>query len=369
MRLTRTTKAPSAVLATASAVALVLGLAACGSDGGDSDDQTYNFQFSSFQGEGGAQGQLVKWYFDEVDKRTDGRVTAELFWTGSLVPAEETVPALQDGRVEMAQGNTAYSAPEAFPLTNVWSIPFTTDNVAAVNATMADLYTGSDLPKEFENQNMHLLTWLGGTPNVTGSEKQIASLEDFKGKKVRAVGYTLDALDAVGADPIALTVNEIYEALERGTIDAYSSMIFDVIADFKFYEPAKYVLDDGQGFYNGTFLAINKDVWDDLPDDLQAVMTEVGQEAQAKLIEIYSEVDAKACQTIKDNGGTVTALPDSEVEKWKDLVGDGPLDKWASVADNAGFDSGAFRQEFLEELAKNEAKFSDYRSGVRACVG
>ncbi|MEX2373113.1 MAG: hypothetical protein WD800_04865, partial [Dehalococcoidia bacterium] len=51
--------------------------------------ETYNLQFASYIGQGAAQSKAQEWWADEIEKRTDGRVTIEFFYQGSLLPATD----------------------------------------------------------------------------------------------------------------------------------------------------------------------------------------------------------------------------------------------------------------------------------------
>ena len=146
------------------------------------------------------------------------------------------------------------------------------------------------------------------------SKRKIETVDDLKGLKVRTSGDGGEILARMGASPIFLPGGELYEAMQRGTIDAFEyaglstnwSMHFNEIADYVIISPVRAPSDPHVWF-------VNKKSWEALPDDLkvlvQNVLTRWTQEQQ----NFESHNDLDAIQYFRDAGCEVYDLP-KEVE-------------------------------------------------------
>lgn len=106
-------------------------------------------------------------------------------------------------------------------------------------------------------------------------------MEDFKGIRVRTPGWYMDILTILGASVTPLPGSEIYLALERGIIDAVEFSSPAVNYPMGFHEITKYVIEPGVHQPSCQFdVVINKKKWDELPDDLKAIVEICAKETQ-----------------------------------------------------------------------------------------
>jgi TRAP-type mannitol/chloroaromatic compound transport system substrate-binding protein len=113
------------------------------------------------------------------------------------------------------------------------------------------------------------------------SNKRVTKIEDFKGTKIRTVGWSQDVLTRLGASVTPLPVGEIYLALERGIIDAveFSSPTANVSTGFQ--DITKYVIEPGVHQPSCQFdVVINMNKWKALPEDLKAIVEMCAKETQ-----------------------------------------------------------------------------------------
>lgn len=329
--------------------------------------QEFELQFASYVGAAAAQSRAQQWWAEEVEKRTNGRVQVEFFFGGSLLGATDILRGVGDGRASMGYVANAYH-PAELPLSSVVGVPFMTSNAEAQMRTFMDLYeTNAAFRDEWQSKNVHVLFFNPLSENILGTREPISGIGDLKGKRIRGLGYVNQVLDAIGANPVAIAAPEIYEALLRNTLDGYSGFAFEVVTALKLQEVAPHTVATGTGNYVFAATPINLDLWKSMPEDIQAVLTEVSQEFQDKVAEYLAQTEDEVCQTIIDAGGSVGVLPAADVETIRTAIGDSIEKDWIKTAEARGADAGAFLTEYKAKLAEYEAKV-DYISGVKRCA-
>lgn len=336
--------------------------------GGD-PEETFELRFANFLGPDAAQVQAMQWWAEQVEERTDGRVTVEFFHSGALLDAGDTLPGIGDGRAEMGHVAHFYH-PGELPLSTVSELPFLVANPQVQARTFNQLYAeNEDFRAEWEAMGVHVMHFNPSGVIILGSTDPIEGPDDLDGRQVRAVGYAATALDAVGANPQALEAPEIYESLQRGLIDAYSSFPFEVITAFQLQEVAPYVADPGLGNYLLTAAPISLSVWESMPADIQQTLTEVSDELMDEAVwDIYAEVEDDVCDAIADAGGQATVFSDDDVDAWQDLLGPDVIDGWLDDVAAPRDTAERFLDEYRDALEVH-AQDSDFDSGVRRCAG
>ncbi len=325
-------------------------------------------QAQSYLSESAALGRVAAWFYDELESRTDGAVTVDAFWDGSLVEALGIRDAVSGGRLDIGQATHSYH-PEAFPLTNITALPFETDNVPAQTAALTALYHDDEAFRaEWESQGIRLISFLAVPPSVLGSSEPIASLDQLQGQQVRGVDRFIPALEAIGANPVSLTAFELYESLERGVVSAYTGVPLDVVGSLGLHEVAPHLVDTGQGNYSGAYLAMSLQAWDSLPASVQETIDEIATELPELVGQYYAEGEDVACTAFADAGGSVTVLDDGERDRWAELIGDGIEGPWREAAEAAGADPDALLEAYRTGVAEAEGQFGDYENGLARCA-
>ncbi len=106
-------------------------------------------------------------------------------------------------------------------------------------------------------------------------EKQILTIDDFKGLKLRAPNPRAgDLFEALGAAPQFMKKTELYMALKTGVVDGFGSGYGSLHAE-KFHEVMKYVTWVGTPAATQEDIVVSRNVWNKLPDDLKKIMREV----------------------------------------------------------------------------------------------
>jgi TRAP-type transport system periplasmic protein len=334
-----------------------------------SDIEELELQMASFLSPGTAQGVAISWWIEELAARTDGKVTVQTFWNAELLGAQEIKDGLRDGRVQLGNMTYAYT-PSDFPLTQIVEVPFLGNNVPAQATALNQLYANNeDFRNEWENQGIKVMSFVGIPAALTGAKEPVTTVDWYRGKTVRASGFFVKALEAVGSNAAAIPVTDVYEAMQRGTIDAYGGLILDVITPLSLHEVGPHVHDAGLGHYANSTWTMALDTWNSLSPGLQAIIEDLNAEFPAVLTDAYSETEDAACTVILDSGGSVHIFSEEETQKWADAIGDTPLQTWVDLADGAGADGAPMYDEFKGYFdAAASGEFADYESGIARCV-
>ena len=234
----------------------------------------------------------------QVKELTEGAIDIRVYAGGELVPPLQAFEAVSQGSVELAHGAAYYQAGKA-PASQFFSaVPFGL-NAQGMNAW---LYAGGGMalyrevyapfnvvPFPMGNSGVQMAGWF---------RKEIKTMADFKGLKMRIPGLGGKVLAKAGGTPVLLAGGEIYTALERGTIDAtewvgpYHDLRLGLYRAAKpYYSP---------GWHEpGTALelAVNKKTWEGLPKDLKSIIETA---AQAINVWMLSEFEAKNAGALRE---------------------------------------------------------------------
>ncbi len=208
-----------------------------------------------------------------VEKMSGGRLKITVYGGGELVPALGVFDAVSQGTVEMGHSAAYYWAGKCPSAQFFAAIPFGF-NAQAMNAWM---YSGGGIKLwEEAYKPFNVKPFVAGNTGVQMGgwfNKEINSIEDFKGLKMRMPGLGGKVIAKAGASAILVAGGEIYTNLERGVIDAteWIGPYHDYLMGF--YKAAKYYYYPGW-HETGTPLeaTVNLKAWNALPDDLKAIL-------------------------------------------------------------------------------------------------
>lgn len=350
-------------------VAAGLVLTGCSGAASPSGEESFELQFASYNVPDAAESLAQKEWAKRVEERTEGRVKVEFFFQESLLGAAETLPGVADGRADLGWVATGYH-PAELPLTSIVGIPFITQDPNAQNRAMADLYAShEELRSEWEQQGVHVLGWNPSSANIVASKQEVQTMDDLQGVKVRGYGYVSEALSLAGMNAIGLAQPEVYEALQRGVLDATSGASLNIAVDRKFQEVAPYFVGLDFGTYSITADVISKRTWDSLPEDIKEIMTEVSAEQREFYAEFLEQEEAEACEQLLAAGGTPIILSTEETQAWRDKAGPEIRAIWKEdvASANPEADADAFYEAYVDAMAREE-EGSTYVEPLKRCA-
>ncbi len=300
----------------------------------------------NFPGMGTAVNKLVAL----IDEMSAGRLQVKVYGAGELVPAFEVFDAVSAGTAEMGHGAAYYWKGKSEVAQFFSTVPFG----LTAQEMNAWLYYGGGMELWQElYEPFGLLPLAAGNTGVQMGgwfNKEINSLDDLKGLKMRIPGLGGEVLRRLGGTPVNLPGGEIFTALQSGTIDAtewvgpYNDLAFGL------YKAAKYYYYPGW-HEPGTALEciVNRKAFDGLPPDLQAIVVTACKAVNLDLLsEFTARNNAALHQLVTEHKVTLRSFPETvlkELRKVADKV----------VAELAGKDPMAQKifasfQEFREQV-------------------
>ena len=311
-------------------------------------------KFGSWTSPKGGFGKTKDWYLTEVEKRTNGRVKFERYWSSSLAPAKELLDALDAGIADVATIMPSYY-PGKLPLGTVASVPGVWENPYDGGMAYHALYKEmAPLQKELAKYNSRFLSPVIISVYQISTVQRVDSIAALKGVKLRAAGHQATLMKALGAVPVGMSAPEIYTALERGTIDGvcFSPAAITV---YGLHQVLKYYWPVSVGGL-GIFLGINEDVWKKLPADIRKIMEEVAMVAPENNYRNY-EIKGNKAALEKMKAAGVKTLEASESAKAqvmkvaKESIGD----NWVAEQEAKGRPGREVLDRFTELVKKYQA--------------
>jgi len=301
---------------------------------GASAQQARKLTYATFYGSSEFYEMSAKYFMDEVTKRTQGKVTFQPYYGGTLLKTAEMSTGLAKGAADIGAAVPAAFNPREFPLTGV-VMPFISENPIAVTYAFKELMdTTPELQQEYQRNNQKLLWALASGENSLWTNKPIRTAADLKGSRIRAIIGVADGIKALGGTPISIPWVEALELVQRGGAEGVSGTPFNQAVITKVYDMAPYASNAGRmGVYTPVTWSINLDTWKSLDPATQKVMEEVAAEVPGKYFAAYEgEMNKAVEQARAATKMTYVPLDDAEVKRWQDVARPEVQKKWADMA-------------------------------------
>ena len=306
------------------ALGLLLGLAACApaeepaaaNTAGAADTQVYEWKMittwpKNLPGLGAAPERLA----ERLRIMSNGRLDIKVYGAGELVGALEVFDAVSQGTAQMGHGAAYYWRGKNPAAAMFATVPFGM-NAQEMNGWLR--YGGGlELWQELYGK-FNLVPFAAGNSGVQMAgwfNKEINSIDDLQGLKMRIPGIGGEVLSRAGGVPVVLPGGEIFTALQTGVIDAtewvgpYNDLAFSL------HTAAKYYYYPGWHEPGPTLEAfVNKDAWEALPPDLQAMIEVATQAINEDMLSEFTARNNAALDTlINEHGVQLRRLPDDVI--------------------------------------------------------
>ena len=304
------------LFAVVAALALAMGLAACGDD-----DETGGTDTTSTTGTSGAApgaevtlrlgyvtpaahpyGVAIDQFVKDVTDVSGGKVaitTLPVYGGGNDL---QLLNDVRGGSVEMGSISTAVWGTQGVTSFDALQAPFLITRYDLEREVIAG-EIGAQMLEGVAELGLHgLAIHEGGLRKPLGATKPLVSPADFRGAKIRSVESPIlvAGLRALGADPTPLPIGDVYNALRSGTVDGMEANL-GLVQTFKFYEVAKFITANVNLWPFPTALVVNQSVWDGLTAEQQGWITEAADKVPGFSIDIF-EAPSDLVQTLCSEG-------------------------------------------------------------------
>jgi len=308
--------------------------------------------------------EMIKWWGSHVEKRSGGKIKVEYYWGGLLGSSKEMLYSIERGTCDVGV---------IFPMYFEKELPLATANTCLIGTFENDPAVTSkawwkltqefpQIPGEWQDHNQRLLMGWEVGPYLWMTKEPLRTFEDLDGLKCGVWGGKgpRDLFKDMGSIAIAIPSVEVYDALDKGTMDGRACTT-PMMVTYKYYEVCKYVTDTGLGTTGSPVYAmsINSDTWKSIPSDLQKVISEVSEDWWDYFEKRVTEVQKQDRIFLQEQGMTFLEFSDEDKAKVRALpVFDEYKKKYIQRAKDHGYagDLAERAYERYKELIKEGAK-------------
>ena len=252
----------------------------------------------------------LKWWMDEVEKATQGRVKVVPHYAGSLVSMNDTMKSVREGAVPMgvvAMGAISGLMPAVSYIEAIGGMPDRPDTFVQAQVALRPV-----LEPQFHGQGVEYLWSQGSGPLVVlCRDRHLNTREDWKGRKIRTAGrWQVEQIRALGASPVAMDPGEMYIALQNRTLDC--ALANNVLAlGLKLHEvaPKITVL---RAPVNLTAYIINSAAFAKLAPQDRSATIRLGVEAERRSAIYLVQASNEAADQMKTQRADITTLTDAD---------------------------------------------------------
>ena len=261
---------------------------------------------------------------DLVEEMSNGQMKITVYGAGEQVPAFGVFDAVSSGSHQMGHSGGYFWKGKVPAAQFFTGVPFglTADEINA----WTNRGGGLELWREiYEPFNIYPIpAGNTGTQMFGWFNKEINSLEDIKGLKMRIPGIGGEVLKRAGGIPVTLPGGELFTALQTGVIDATEWVGPYNDLTFGFQQTAKYYYYPGWHEPGSMLeLLINKDAWNSLPKHLQVIIETASKAVNQDILDEYTARNNKALRELVDvHGVELRRLPDDVITEFKIIAND-----------------------------------------------
>jgi TRAP-type mannitol/chloroaromatic compound transport system substrate-binding protein len=300
---------------------------------------------------GPAQARTVSY----INRLSGGSIDIKFFEPGALVPGSQYFDAVSNGSLDMAYTAAGYFTGKDVAFAMFTTVPFGPDSgeflawfeYGGGNKLMWDMH---------EKYNIYARNCGLISPEASGwFRKEMKSLDDFKGLKMRFFGLGASVMQKLGVNTQLLQAGEIFQALQLGTIDATEFSMPTMDLSLGFYQVAKYYY--FPGWHQQTSIGqlyISKKKWDEMSEHQRFV---VEQACKANMLQELAEGEALQFGAMKELQAKGVIF-----KRWSPEILKAFEQKWDEVVAEESAKSENFKKVWASyaEFRKNYAIWRDH---------
>lgn len=328
------------MISTASAVALVTTLVAHSAAG-----QT-TLRFSNWVPETTHPSPGFIEFATSIEEASEGRIKVDIFHAGQLGNPRDHYTMARDGITDFAWSVPAYE-PDRFPIFEVTSLPFLTNDAARASALVHEWYA------QYASEEMSEVKFCAITMAPEGTlnfkDVEVRTPDQMAGIKVRPVGtFLTEFMKELGAVPVAIPATEARQAFDRGLVDAIT-FPWRTLYPFGLDKVTTHHQDMIIYAVSAT-IVMNKDSYERLSDEDKAVIdAHCTPEWSERINTMWYDWEKEGRDMLLADGHVIYQLTDEEQRQWLDAAA--PLrESWKELVADEIDDPDAALQDLLNRL-------------------
>lgn len=254
-----------------------------------------------------------------VEERTEGRIVIDVQAGGVLGDERSIMEQMQFGGIDFARVSLSPLC-EFVPELNVLQLPYLYRDADHMWKVLEG-EIGDEFMAAMDGSNLVPLSWYdAGVRNFYTTDKQIRTLEDMRGMKIRTQESELmmAMVRALGADPTPMAYSEVYSALQTGMIDGAENNwpSYESTSDYKV---ARYFTIDEHNRVPELQL-VAQSTWDKLSEEDQEIIRACALESALYERELWKKREDESRRIVEADGITIYELPEAEKERFREAV-------------------------------------------------
>lgn len=253
-----------------------------------------------------------------VEEASGGKITLDAHHSGELGNDAEALQSARMGTIDIIFAGTS-GFTEFYDKAKILDLPFLFDSAEQAY----DVVNGEIGEKIFADLPSTGLIYLSegdnGMRHISTTNRPVHTASDVEGLKLRVPTSQmyLDCWEALGANPVALALNELAIALSNGTAEGQDNATYHLVAnatydDIKYFSFINYM-------WMGCTMAANSDSWEKLPAEYQEILKEQAKAAAKYSFDTIAEDNKAATETLKAAGVEFDENPD--IQSFIDKLG------------------------------------------------
>ncbi|KPP86020.1 MAG: C4-dicarboxylate-binding protein DctP [Rhodobacteraceae bacterium HLUCCO07] len=257
-------------------------------------------------------------FADRVNERGEGKIRIETFPSGQLFGIREIMGALTSGSVQLGGVVGTVSFPPVNQNYNVEALPGVFEDFDHLRNFFRETEVGQEIWNDvLTRTRTKFIAYNPTGPFMSFTAKRpLTSPDAYDGLKARYLsGVERPRWSALGADAVSMPTGEVYTALQNGMIDTFAT-VPSAIKAYSWWDHIKYAELPHQ-FYADSFILANQAWWDGLPEDVQDLLTEVGEEISEESTESIMAFSDEVLEEFEERGGQVDTLSEEAQEEFE----------------------------------------------------
>lgn len=268
----------------------------------------------------GPHKNLIQPWADKIEAESGGRISVEVYPSGTLAKPPAQYDAVKNGIMDATATVQGYSA-NRFPLTQIVELPGVAKNAVNGSCILQSLLDEKFITEEYEDTKPIFL-YTHGPGLLHTKDKLIKVPSDLSGLRIRRpTTVVAELLTELNAQPVGMPAPGSYTSMQRGVIDGVA-FPWEAMASFRLNELANTHTEVG-GLYTISFIVtMNKNTYNNLPADLQAVIDKNSGLAWAeKAGEVFDALDVIGKKQAEDAGHQIYTIEEGvNNPAWKPLL-------------------------------------------------